>query len=120
MSSNFVVEQEDGITTVRLTRKLGLDEFLQMIDDVAKAGVADRRLWDTTRKFNFAASEIRQIAAHAKSVLPRAKCVAFVAADDLTFGQVRMFEAFRDEEGFRTKAFRDEQAAREWLLTDPD
>ena len=120
MSSNFVVEQQDGITTIRLQRLLTVEDFLLMIDDVARAGVGDRRLWDTTRNFNFSAEEIRQIAAHAKSALPDAVCVAFVAADDLTFGQVRMFEAFRDERGFRTRAFRDEQKAREWLVSDPD
>ncbi|MDJ0748475.1 MAG: hypothetical protein QNJ11_03265 [Woeseiaceae bacterium] len=120
MSSNFIVEQQDGITTIRLTRRLPLEEFLSMIDDVARAGVGDRRLWDATGNFNFSADEIRQIAARSKAVLPRAVCVAFVAADDLTFGQVRMFEAFREEAGFRTKAFRDEQAARTWLLADPD
>ena len=119
MSSNFVVEQQGGITTIRILRSLKIDDFLGMLDEFAKVEVHDRRLWDTTNNFNFSADEIRQIAVHARSVMPGAARVAFVAADDLTFGLVRMFEAFRDEEGFRTKAFRDEASARTWLLADP-
>ena len=115
MSSNFVLEKLDGITTIRLMRRLPLDEFLTMIEDVAKIGVDERRLWNATNNFNFSADEIRQIAVHARQVMPQSSRVAFVAADDLTFGQVRMFEAFRHAEGYRTRAFRDEETAREWL-----
>ena len=120
MSSNFVVEKLDGITTIRLQRLLKLPDFLRMMDEVAAMGVGRRRLWNATNNFNFSADEIRQIAVHARSVMPESSRVAFVAADDLTFGQVRMFEAFRHAEDFRTKAFRDEPSARQWLLTEPD
>lgn len=115
MSSNFVVEHLDGITTIRLFRRLTVEQFLEMIGEIAREDVGDRRLWDVTRNFNFSAEEIRAIAVEARAVFPVAERVAFVAADDLTFGQVRMFEAFRDSEDFPTRAFRDEPAARAWL-----
>ena len=115
MSSKFVVEQLDGITTIRLLRRLDIEQFIEMIDEIAKQGVGHRRLWDVTRNFNYSAEEIRHIAARVRTIFPEAERVAFVAADDLTFGQVRMFEAFRGTEDFPTKVFRDEPAARAWL-----
>ncbi len=120
MSTKLLVEQMDGITTLRLTRQLTVDEFLQMLDDVGKGDVTDRRLWDATNFFNFSAEEIRQIAVKVKDKWPQAERVAFVASDDLTFGLVRMFEAFRTQEGFLTKVFRNEEQAREWLLEEND
>ena len=62
VSSNFVVEQQDGITTIRLTRRLSVDEFIRMLEDIADRELSDRRLWDGTRNFNFSAEEIRRIA----------------------------------------------------------
>jgi len=120
VGSNFIVEQQDGITTIRLTRRLSVDEFFQMLEDIAGRELSDRRLWDGTRNFNFSAEEIRRIASSVSSIFPPAARVAFVAADDLTFGQVRMFEAFKDQDDYQTKVFRDEQTAREWLLADSD
>ena len=120
MSSNFVVEQDEGITTIRLKRRLNVEQFLMMMQDIAAHEIGDKRLWDATRNFNFSADEIRRIAKHVRTVFPQAERVAFVAADDLTFGQIRMFEAFRDPDDFPTKVFRDEPTARTWLLADPD
>ena len=120
MSSNFVVEQNEGITTIRLKRRLNVEQFLMMMQDIAAHEIGDKRLWDATRNFNFSAEEIRRIAKHVRKVFPQAERVAFVAADDLTFGQIRMFEAFRDPDDFPTKVFRDEPTARTWLLADPD
>ena len=120
MSSNFVIEQQDGVTTIRLLRLMDVDQFLVMLEEIAKQEIGDRRLWDATRNFNFSAEEIRQIAVHVRAIFPRAERVAFVAADDLTFGQIRMFEAFRDPDDFPTRVFRDEPTARAWLQEEPD
>ena len=120
MSRHFVVEREDGITTIRLQRRLNVEQFFAMLQEVASHEISNRRLWDATKNFNFSADEIRQIARHVRKVFPRAERVAFVAADDLTFGQVRIFEAFRDPDDFPTRAFRDEEKAREWLSADED
>ena len=115
MSSKFVVEHLDGITTIRLLQRMDVEQFIEMIGEIAKQDVGDRRLWNVTRNFNYSSEDIRHIAARVRAIFPDAERVAFVAADDLTFGQVRMFEAFRDSKDFPTKAFRDEPAARAWL-----
>lgn len=115
MSRNFVVERQDGITTIRLMRRLKVEDFLRMLDEIAEQDLGDRRLWDTTNNFNFSSDDIRQIAGRVRSILPTAERVAFVAADDLTFGQVRMFEAFHDQGDFPTRVFRNERDALVWL-----
>ena len=58
VSSNFVIEQQDGITTIRLTRRLGVGDFLNMLEDIVKHEIGDRRLWDATENFNFSAEDI--------------------------------------------------------------
>ncbi len=120
MSKDFIVEQQDGVTTIRLLRRVNVEQFIAMLEDIASHEIEDRRLWDATRNFNFSSEEIRQIAVRVRAIFPDAVRVAFVAADDLTFGQIRMFEAFRDPTDFPTKVFRDEPAARSWLLAQPD
>ena len=116
MNSNFIVEEQDGISTLRLARQLSLEELLQVLDDAVSLDVGNRRIWDATRHFNYTADEVRSIAEHGKVIWPGAARVAYVAEDDLTFGLVRMFEVFREQENYQTKVFRDEQAARTWLL----
>ena len=116
MNSNFLVEEQDGITTLRLVRQLSVEELLQVLDDTRKLEVGNRRIWDATRNFNFTADEVRTIANHGKVLWPGAARVAYVAEDDLTFGLVRMFEVFREQENYQTKVFRDEPSARTWLL----
>lgn len=116
MSSNFVVEQQDGITTIRPTRPLSAEELLQVMADVAELDVGNRRLWDVTRSFDFTADEIRSAASQSRMLWQGAARVAFVAEDDPSFGQMRMFEVFREQENFQTRVFRDEISAREWLL----
>ena len=116
MGKKLLVEEMDGITTLRLTRQMTLEEFLGVLDDTLELGLTNRRLWDANRHFDFSAEEIRAIANHGKKIWPGAARVAFLAEDDLTFGLLRMFEAFREQENYQTKAFRDEEEAREWLL----
>lgn len=116
MNSNFIVEQQDGITTLRLVRQLSVEELLRVLDDAVSLDVGNRRIWDATRHFNFTADEVRTIANHGKVLWPGAARVAFVAEDDLSFGPSRMFEVFREQENYQTKVFRDEPMARTWLL----
>ncbi|MFQ5350627.1 MAG: hypothetical protein ACE5EG_09320, partial [Thermoanaerobaculia bacterium] len=81
----------------------------------AETGVSDRRIWYLTENFSFTAEEIKNIAARGRVHWPSAARVAYLAADDLTFGLLRMFEVFREQENYQTRVFREEQEALEWL-----
>ena len=116
MSSDFVIEQQDGIATIRPTRLLSAEGLLQVMADVAKLDAGNRRLWIGTRFFKFTADEVRSVASQSRTLWPGAARVAFVAEDDLSFGLIRMFEVYREQENFQTKVFRDEPMARTWLL----
>ena len=45
--------------------------------------------------------------------------VAYVAADDLTFGLTNIQAAYREVGGFEDQLFRDEESAMAWLLSEP-
>ena len=120
MSKKLLVEEMDGITTIRFTRKLTLEETLEMMDEMVQQGTTNRRLWDVGKHFNLSAEDIRKIAEHGKKIWPDPARVAYVTDGDLTFGLVRMLEAFRAQDNYRTKVFRDEAEAREWLLAGED
>ncbi len=69
---------------------------------------------------NYSANEMRAIAARARGHWPGQAQVAYVAAGELSYGLMRMFQVFREEEGYQSRVFRDEQDAEEWLRTSPE
>ena len=115
VTTDYSIERDENITTIRLHRELTLDEVLDVVDQVAQSDVSNRRLWDLTRNFVFTSAEIAQIAERGKTHWPSASRVAYVAADDLSFGLLRMFEVYREQENYETRVFREEQGARDWL-----
>ena len=89
-----------------------------MIDEVAKLDDGHRRLWDLTKGFSVTSNDIRQIAEYGKQVWPHPSKVAYVASDDLAFGLLRMFEAYREGDGYQTRIFRTEDEAITWFKED--
>ena len=115
MDERYSIEQAGGITTIRLRRRLSLEEMLAVVDEVAARDISSRRLWDLTRNLKFTGEEMRAIAARGRERWPGAARVAYLAADDLSFGLLRMFEVFREQDNYETRVFRDEAEARQWL-----
>ena len=115
MSTDYSIENLDGITTIRLARQLGLKEILGVIDEVAARGGYSRRLWEVSGKLDFTSGEIETIAEHGKVTWPDPARVAYVATDPLSFGLLRMLEVYRDQQDYETRVFRSEQDALEWL-----
>ncbi len=115
MARNYFIEKADGIATIRFLRTLTVEEILEVMDHVAQTVKCNRRLWDGTGRFKYTSQEVRRIAARGKERWPSPARVAFLAADDVSFGLLRMFEVFREQDNYETKVFRDEQNARYWL-----
>jgi hypothetical protein len=115
MNSNFTIERIDGISIIRLKKDMSLAEMLDLVDQVAAAGVTDRRLWDATGYLKFSSEELGKIAARGRQHWPTPARVAYLAADDVSFGLFRMFEVFREQENYETRVFREEQEAMNWL-----
>ena len=116
MSEIYSFEHSDGITVTRFARQLEFDDFIAALDEIRQRELMPRRMWDVTGVFDFTAEQIQQIAKYSKRHFPSPARVAFLAADDLTFGLLRMFEAYREEDDHITRVFRDEQTARQWLV----
>ena len=115
MSSDFNIERDEAIATIRLNRQLTTAEFLKVVEEVAQQVPDKLRLWDATKNFDFTAGDIRSIAERSMEFASVPARVALVAEDDLTFGLLRMFEVFREQDNYQSRVFRDEQAARDWL-----
>lgn len=115
MNSLCSVEDSDGITTIRLKESLNLESALEVIDFVGQWKPSNRQLWVATEKFSVTAIEAEEIAARDRLQWPVRSRVAYVAADDLSFGILRMLEVFRMEDNCQTQVFRDEKIALAWL-----
>ena len=72
-------------------------------------------MWVATGRFLFDEDEIKQIAALGKELFTTRARTAFVATDDLTLRMFRVFETYRREDGYETRAFDSEDAALAWL-----
>ena len=82
---------------------------------VAAKELGNKRLWDISQCFNFSSKELRKIAKYGKGKwLPPSK-VAYIASNDLAFGLLRMFDVYREEDGYETKIFRSEPEGLAWL-----
>ncbi len=119
MNDAYTITTSDDLTIVRLLRDLNLDEMLELLDVVAARCPGNRRLWDLSKHLKLANEDIRLVAERGKRAWRGPARVALLATDDLSFGLLRVFEAFRSSDGYEIRVFRDEEAALAWLR-EPD
>jgi len=97
--------------------KPSFDEVKSVLDNIAKNHSYRKRLFDFSEvDIDFTTHELRSIAAYGKFKFTRKSKLAVYTVDDLSFGEMRQFEVYREEEGKAISGvFRTEQAAIEWL-----
>lgn len=115
MSKDFTIETVSGVTVIRISRKLEFDEILKAINDVASLTPSDRRLWNLNQFFRFSKEQILEMAELGRRIWPTASKVAYVTSDELSFGLLRMFEVYREQEQYQTRVFKSEEEALTWL-----
>ena len=122
MDHGYSITTEDDLTIIRLFRDHTVDEMLALMDEVAETTRTKNRLWDVSGHFALTPDAILQLAARGRSLWQSPSKVAFVAADDVAFGALRVIESRRDQPGYRTNVFRDFDEARRWFdeTYDPD
>lgn len=112
----------EGVVVGTASGPLTLEEMREAAAAVWRdvEGPRVRVLWDLQdAQFTLSANEIRGLAEFAKQHSPFSHLrMAFVVARDFEYGQIRMFEVFREAESARTAVFRDRQQALGWLATD--
>jgi hypothetical protein len=119
MPYTITIESDTGMAVAVCTGTVTLSE--------AKAGVQELwahpdwkgrgAVWDLrSARLDFATPEIREAAQFVLAHQPRVPPVrvAFVAARDADFGQVRIFEVFRESPDTEVRVFRDLTEALTW------
>lgn len=113
--TGFEIEERDGAVCIRFTRQQSFNEILDLLRRVADIEASRRRIWILNDDFNFSAKEIAQFARIGAELWPPPGRVAFVSAEPLGFGLMRMMEARRGEERYESAVFRTEQEAWAWM-----
>ena len=117
MSQFYSIEVNDGVTTIRFTRKPTIDDLKVIIDELAEKDIYERRIWVLSpHGITLDPSERKQIASYGQSKFLKPSRLSIVATEDVTFGISRAFEAYRgDDTLVKCRVFRDEDEAREWV-----
>ena len=117
MSKNYKIEFLNGITRVEFLTKPTFEDGVAAVDEVVKNYPYEKRLWDLSKtKFDFTLQEVIGIAAYSKSKFIKPSKVAFIASDELTYGEMRELMVYReDDPRAEVYVFKTEQEALDWL-----
>ena len=117
MSETHEITVVDGITKIKFLVDPTVEDCKSIIDDLAENYPYEKRLWDLSDiVFNWTMEEIKTISEYGKYKFTRPNKLAVYAVDNVSFGEMRQFEVYREEEGKALpRAFRDEQEAIDWL-----
>lgn len=111
------ISVEDGITVIKFLAKPTYQDLVNIIDDIIENYPYERRLWDLSEiNFDLSLSEIQQIADYGKQKFIKPNKLALFATQNLVFGEMKQFEAYREEENHALpKVFRSKTEAMDWL-----
>jgi len=117
MLETYVITENDGITTIKFLENPSFDIVKLIIDELAKNHSYEKRLWDMSEiNFDFTTQEIKDIAAYGKQKFSNKNKMAIYTLTDLSFGEMRQFEIYREEKNKASSAvFRDKNSAIDWL-----
>ena len=111
---------EGRITIIRINRQVSVDRLIEIIRTLVVEGLGDGRVWNGGKYIDFSTSEIDRVVALAKTMPPPPLASAYVAEGIARYGVLRMYEALREQEGFRTRVFQDEAEAIAWVRSMAD
>lgn len=119
MSLTIDLESIDGICIGIAEGALTLDEIKQSAATMWRLaeGPDIRMLWDLRKaNFDLEVAQVSDLADTVKLMIASGESrIAFVVTEDLEFGLIRMYEAFRHSDTSRTSVFRDRDKAIAWL-----
>ena len=118
MAFSFHVHEGEEYLTVSLSGRAFRHDLKAVLDAVTVDGAImhPRRLWDLRDcELNLASDELMELASIARSRDPEKGKGAILVGKDLTFGLLRIYQAFRESESSDVMVFRDEQDAIDWV-----
>ena len=119
MAFTYQIEQGDDYLTVALHGKASKSDLRGVLDAITVDGTLmhPRRLWDLRDcELNLAYNELVELAGVARSRDPVFGRGAVLVAKDLAFGQLRIYQAFRESDSNDVMVFRNEEEAVAWIL----
>ena len=115
---------ENDLTIFTVVGKVAANEIVAAIHDFYENDVTANILWDLSKSdlsesISADVERIADLSVQYAGKRPTGK-TAIVGSDDFTFGISRMYEITKEiaKLPFKTQAFRDIEAAYEWLLSD--
>lgn len=119
MALDIDFESVPGVAIGTFHGAAGLGEFMAAAEQIwqLRAAGEARILWDLLdAQFDLSANEVRRLSEYTRNKSPYENArMAFVVAEDLQFGLVRMFEAMRETDVLEVRVCRDRQQALAWL-----
>ena len=119
MEFSYHIAQGDDYLTIALRGKASKSDLRSVLDSITVDGTLmhARRLWDLRDcELDVVYNELVELAGIARSRDPVRGRGAVLVAKDLAFGQLRIYQAFRESESNDVMVFRDEDEAIEWIL----
>ena len=115
---NYQIEKTNGVSIVSFNSSPTLADAKAVVDTLQQDDAYHFRLWDFSEAVvDFGTKEVQEIADYGKVRFKEKNRNALVAPGDLSFGTLRMFEAYREEESFAiARVFRTRDEAFEWLI----
>ena len=108
----------DGLVEIAFNSNPSLAEIMASFDDINALDDSRLRLWHFRGGFNITPDELRDVADFTAKQEPQPDRVAVVAAHDLGYGLLRMFQAYRAQaERADIRVFRSLEEAESFLLS---
>ena len=115
MQMTYLIEIVDGIAVTRFFKKPDVTEAIGAMDEVFARGKFQLRLWVLEDGIDLRHEELAKIARHGRQLWSAPSRAAIVAADDLSYGLMRVHDVYREQALHVTRVFRTEQEAVAWL-----
>jgi len=113
----YTLERRGTMILVRFGVPPKIQEVMRAMEDVAKLGRFERRLWTMEQGIGFSAEDLMTIAEQSRQLFPYPFIVAMVTPDGFSFGLTRLYETNRGEENLAIRSFTREEEALAWLRT---
>ena len=115
MEKCFSVKVIDGITITCFFNKPTLLDAKKAMDEALLTAQCRLMLWDLKEGIDLPAEQLKEIARYGKKVNSLPSRAGIIASDDVSFGLMRIYDAYREQEQHETRVFRSRQQAIKWL-----
>lgn len=121
MSENptYEISQEGGVTRIEFNLSPSKAEMMALMEELASLEGSERRMYVMEKaEILLSTADVREGAEVARKKQSQPRRIVVVAPGSITYGISRIFKVFRESEDTELAIFRDEDAGREWLLSE--